>query len=418
MMKKITFIQIGDVHFQDKKNAHLNDIKDKAMDTGFINNISPNPFSKVSSELIRVIEKHDISGILLSGDLSSRGCQDSYRACVDHFVQLSDFFTKDNNKIHVVPGNHDIDRKVAIEGKHDDKFQPFQEIWKSIGLDILKPQEVRTSLIENYNNKIRFFSLNTCIGCGETRSLENLFSNELLEKLKSESNSLISELSECIDSPAVNSQHIGYIEDQIKDDLFADNVMPIILAHHGLLPQSTLRVAPYTEMMNGGYVRSVFSSLGHPVVYCHGHIHEDPVEIISSPKYDNSDLISISAPEFSDGFNVIDIHYSSKNVPIGLTVTPYRITNFGSVRAGELLNVKISTSINIEEVCDEDTVQVYKKLPKDEARYSEIAAQFEKNEQLQAKLPLVLMELHWTGLINVENNNRKHTTWLIKRIGL
>ena len=417
-MKKITFIQIGDVHFQDKKDAHLNDIKDKAVDSDFINNISPNPFSKVSTELVRVIQKMSISGILLSGDLSSRGCLDSYKACVDHFVELSEIFTKDEKKIHVVPGNHDIDRKTAIEGNHGDKFKPFQEIWKKIGLDILKPEEVRTSLIESNNNKIRFFSLNTCVGCGEVRALDNLFSTKLLDKLQSEDNEFINELSECLDSPAVNSQHIGKIEDQIKDDLITDNVMPIVLAHHGILPQSTLRVAPYTEMMNGGYVRSVFSSLGHPIVYCHGHIHEDPVEIISTPKYINSDLISISAPEFSDGFNVIDVHYSSQNVPIGLTVTPYRVTNFGSVRAGELLDVKISTSINIEEVCGEDTIYVYKNLPKDEARYSEIVSQFEENKNLMEKLPEILMELHWAGLINVEKNDRKHTFWLIKRNGL
>ncbi len=76
MMRKVTFIQVGDVHFQENRDNYLNDIKDKAVSKDFINNVSPNPFVIVSRELISVIEKNEISGILLTGDLSSRGCLD------------------------------------------------------------------------------------------------------------------------------------------------------------------------------------------------------------------------------------------------------------------------------------------------------------------------------------------------------
>jgi hypothetical protein len=82
------------------------------------------------------------------------------------------------------------------------------------------------------------------------------------------------------------------------------------------------------------------------------------------------------------------------------------------------LDVKISTSTNIDEICCEDTIYVYKNLPKDEARYSEVASQFKANNNLMEKLPEILMELHWAGLINVEKNKRKHAFWLIKRNGL
>ncbi len=37
-----------------------------------------------------------------------------------------------------------------------------------------------------------------------------------------------------------------------------------------------MRIAPYTEVVNGGNVRRRLTNCGKPVVYLHGHIHDDP----------------------------------------------------------------------------------------------------------------------------------------------
>ena len=61
------------------------------------------------------------------------------------------------------------------------------------------------------------------------------------------------------------------------------NVLSVIVAHHNLLPQRLPRLAPYTELVNGGALRASLGELGKPVLYLHGHIHEDPIEILRSP---------------------------------------------------------------------------------------------------------------------------------------
>ena len=41
-------------------------------------------------------------------------------------------------------------------------------------------------------------------------------------------------------------------------------------------------------------------------MYCHGHIHDDPVEVVTTPADSKGGVIIISAPRFSDGFKPED----------------------------------------------------------------------------------------------------------------
>lgn len=400
-MESITFIHIGDVHFQDVNKKYINEHADKAVSETLVNDISPLPFAKVSEYLSLVLEQNDIDAVLISGDLASRGCTDSYQSCVEHFLGLNNFFLSNPEKIHIVPGNHDLIRPKESEQDKFAKFLPFSEIWRSRGLDVLQPDIVRSSITKRGDGGVRFLSLNTCYGCGEFR-FESQSSGQNIEQL---------------DSPSVCDLHISILQSLIQNDRIEDcSLLPIILGHHGILPQSVSRIKPYTEMMNGGYLRTVLSSFGYPIIYCHGHIHEDPVEIIVSPKTPNSEIISISAPSFSDGFNLVSVYFSSKNVPIGLKIKPFRTDYSGIVKEQASIECKIKTSEYLDDTCSKDAENIYAKLSRSDYRYKELKKEFEDVDN--STLDNSLRELHWLGYLQIDNFNRAPEKWLIKKVGI
>jgi hypothetical protein len=74
-------------------------------------------------------------------------------------------------------------------------------------------------------------------------------------------------------------------------------------------------------------------TLNKPVLFLHGHIHDDPIEIVNSPMYRNSKIICVSAPLFipiketnikNIGFNKIKIIFGDK-VPIGCEIELHRL---------------------------------------------------------------------------------------------
>lgn len=253
-MHSIKIIHVGDVHFPDTHNKNLVNLKDRGLSGDFIDRIAPNPFQKMSSELGKIINDEKTKGILFSGDLTSRGNVDGYRSCVDHFFNLLDMGerVRDDFELHVVPGNHDIDRELAYSEDSDRKFDVFSEVWDRHGLKVLAPNEVRTTVINDDRCSVKVFSLNTCIGCGELRSFPEEIRENIEEKVKGAdlANERLFDLyCEKLDTPAASQEHLETIEMEIRGDS-ETNSLPIILAHHSLLPQSTVRTEIYTEVLN------------------------------------------------------------------------------------------------------------------------------------------------------------------------
>lgn len=78
--------------------------------------------------------------------------------------------------------------------------------------------------------------------------------------------------------------------------------------------QRMTRLAPYTELVNSGAVRASLMEAGRPILYLHGHIHTDPVEVLSVPGGDA--LVCISAPAAEDGFNIIEVVFTRSGKPL------------------------------------------------------------------------------------------------------
>lgn len=423
-MECIRIIQIGDVHYPEKFNKSLVDLKDGGLSDDFVNDISPNAFDKVSRELIRELESGSISAVLFSGDLTSFGDIKGYEACVNYFMDMFESMLKGKNPfdIHVVPGNHDVDRSLAGSSDKYDKFTSFVDVWKKRGSDLLSPKNVRRTVINNNNSKIQLLSLNTCVGCGEVRYFPDKVKEkiqELLSKINIKGREDFEIFGEKLDTPAASQSHIGDIETYIKDNA-KDNIASIVIGHHGLLPQPVIRTEIYTEMINGGHIRFLLNSLEYPVIYCHGHIHDDPVEMITQPIYEKSNLITISAPEYCEGFNIIELYFSGKNIPIGCVIKPQRMKNFGGVRPEMPIRIRLQKNKNIADYCHNKVSDIYKLIPASEIFFRDFINNSSVRALMLSKedLSSILLELEWIGVIEIDNRQREHSSWIIKRVGL
>lgn len=422
-MQTINFIHIGDIHFPDNYNKHIVDHKDKGLETTFIESISPSPFQKVSRKLTEILKKCEVRAVLFSGDLTSRGNVPGYDACVDFFVKLLAIDDADNRvQFHVVPGNHDIDRNEAFFGDSKKMFDDFTQIWKHRGLDVMEPNAVRVGVIDEANCKAQFISLNTCIGCGQTRQYPEFISKVIdstIEGMDLTNKEKFELFCEKLDTPAASQDDLMRVEEVINENKECNGV-PVILAHHGLLPQSTIRTDIYTEIINGGHIRRLLNTIQYPVIYCHGHIHQDPIEVVTQPKYARSSLISISAPEYPSGFNLVELHFGANGIPLGCNVRPYRTSDYCSVEEGNNVRVKFNIYDNIDDYCDDDLKKVYKLIPAEEIRFNDLFKEINVTDWIIDELGLVniLEQLEWLGVLTIDNQKRKSTAWIIRRIGL
>ena len=297
------------------------------------------------------------------------------------------------------------------------RFSAFKSVWKSIGRDILAIDSVRSSTISSKGVSLNILSLNTCAGCGEEYSKfpEDIAQTykTLLQNSDLENKENFDLFCENLDTPAIYSQHVGELIGQITGS--ESNNFCLILGHHPLLPQATMRVAPYTELLNGGNTRLALTDQNKPIIYCHGHIHEDPVEVVSQPGNAASQLILISAPEYKDGYNSIEIFYTEKGSAIGVEITPYR-TSRGYIR--EQASIKIPIALHKLSACDEIVFSVYQRITND-YRFAELKSTLETSdiEVEESALEEILRELQWLGVISVSNKKSSRNMWTITRVG-
>lgn len=329
--KTIELLQIGDIHFDcaDDKRV-MADIKDK----GFADKLAEPMRISEMGYIIKEFMKEpldNISAILMCGDLTTSGSMDGYRKCLDFFSRRLAKFKHGKNNILIVPGNHDIARKNFSDNYLIPKFLPIIEAltdgnFPDFPILILKNYELKDQLL----NKVTVVMINSCIGCGERRYYPKEFS-EIIPKIASIDST---EVFEDLDTPMF---YQDCIEDLNKDlSLKNDKNLPIVLTHHNLLTMKKNRIAVYTELLNGGSMRECLLRLRKPVLYLHGHIHDNPIEIIQSPQYIDSKIIIVSAPllfpnsKYKDnkfGYNRIKIMFSQSNDPIGCEIIQHEFLN-------------------------------------------------------------------------------------------
>jgi len=300
---------------------------------------------------------------------------------------------------------------------------------------------------------VSIFSINTCMGCGGKRELVGEIKSDFLETgihrikhginryaILKRVNSLLPrflkdkkhkksispteshemDLYESLDTPAVDFEHLKKLKDGVLAGAHGKE-LPIVLAHHNLLPQYMPRIEIYTELINSGSMREHLLDTRRPILLCHGHIHDDPIEIITTPK-NESKVILISAPEIINGYNIIFVYFGKKGYLLGCRIEHHRLKT-GSTMSRELhFDIPFCQPSDYTSKGDKNIGEYLAHLePGKPTRMCDLMTLIhkeEKNPKPNARtVANVLKEASWFGLVEIDNINEvDEKDWQVRKV--
>ena len=232
---------------------------------------------------------------------------------------------------------------------------------------------------------------------------------------------------EDIDTPIFTEDDIDEVIEHIESA--EKQYLPIILTHHNLLPQKRPRIAMYTELINSGYFRERLENLNRTIIYLHGHVHDNPIEIIQSGKHKHAKIICISAPllfpntEFESkkfGFNGINIIFGTHGIPLGCKITRYRISE--GVDKKEEERIRFISPPDSFNFATQDEIAIFNSIYKEKRDIHLVhlmdIAKKENGENFSInEIEASVDRLDWLGLVNYspKNNDPIHTR-VIKKV--
>jgi hypothetical protein len=425
-MRRLTLFQVGDVHFPDHAEADA-DVKDGAFPASLISATSSKQLMASTRELVAQLADAPGAGLIFSGDLTSKGDLAAYGECVDYLVNA---FLLDNpehwdpSRIHVVPGNHDVNRDLAAEQMSGDlfsKFAPLRAAWARHGLDVIAIETPRRSYLSEEGARIDLFGLNSCLGCGEKRSVSNEIQahvrNGLLqlelddEGIDSFMVSLLESTTETIDAPAIAEFDIGLVCEAIRTESAIG--LPVLIGHHNVLQQAQPRFDLYTDLVNAGMFRSRLAGLAIPILYLHGHIHSDAIEVVHQATPDSGQLVLISCPEFKDGFNRIEICFTEAGVPVGCVIHKFRRRLHGGIaQEGAPVRIPLMRAEPTMSGTARTIAQVLFAKP-DIGLVADIHRDLESTLTVE-QVAEAVQELEWLGIVDVLSAELPPKSWRLR----
>ncbi|ABE41172.1 metallophosphoesterase [Rhodopseudomonas palustris BisB5] len=347
MLPRMTVLQVGDVHLPRTAmlGRHLDD-KDRRFPTDLRQVLGEGPVKLVFRTLHRLLDQESKPLLLFMGDFAEQGKLQGYQACARYLAEALQLGTGrrfSDLTLGIVPGNHDIDRALASKPGLKTKFQPLQRALSDVGLPPLPIDAPIWLEARNGACRIDVALLNSCWGCGAKEFIPEEFRDGIATAIDAalaagtDERAINSYYDRQLDTPAFSSETIQRLIDHAAK--LPGGSLIVAVAHHNILPQRLPRLSPYTELVNAGVLRSALTSLGRAILYLHGHIHEDPVEIVSIPS--GAPLLSISAPEISSGFNQIDLVFTASGLPLTCSVRRWRFDESGvfQVRSRQIISI-------------------------------------------------------------------------------
>lgn len=417
-MKDFTILQVGDLHYDDLRNAELDvDVKDRGLSDSIRESLGPHVLQAVMKPMVEQLELSD--AVMITGDLSSYGNYAVYVEAVSYLNVAFALPDRSPDTLHAVVGNHDVDRELIGTGERElreilAKFAPLTVAWQDHAVPILAPDAVRATALEDGKVGIELFSLNSCIGCGEYRErvLDAKLERELRKRVRAGDKAARDTLFEQLDSPMFLDEHITEVAATVRS-MPATHV-PMVLAHHNVLPQFQPRLQIYTEMINSGAVRARLGGCGRAVIYLHGHIHDDPVEVIDQYHPHTGRLIAISAPQVHRGFNVIKITFGQRDLPLGTTVIPWRY-RYGEVRPEQAVRISLRRR---DQENHEATPEILAVVARhSQLRYSRFLEDYRDlygDNRTEDDLQQALIEADWAGLVMIDNRDASPGQWVLR----
>ena len=421
-MHRLTLLHIGDVHYDRTKGAISVDAKDSGFPKSLGDSAVSRPLQAVIRKLIRLSD--DAHGAVIVGDLTTGGSLDTYEECVDYLstnLRLEDSGRWQRGAVVVVPGNHDVDRELVDDRDLMAKFAPLEGAWEPKELPVLAARVVHTTVLgDPTTGQLQLTGLNSSIGCGERRLLEGGLPEEIAAALhqlvsdfaESTQEDLFGEQSEILDTPAFLEEHVVEVAELVNE--LSIHALPVLVAHHNLVPQALPRLAPYAELVNGGMFRSRLAAAGRPVVYLHGHIHTDPVEVVTQHSPNSGSLILISAPLITKGFNVLHVEYTGPGYPMGLVVECWRVSDDGGVGLRDTIRIPLETRIDTAGPITRGLVDALANSPL--LRFNELRQRLGATAEgfSDEELADAVLEAEWLGMVNVDDREQEIHRWRIR----
>jgi hypothetical protein len=421
MLPRLRLLQIGDVHLPSSADAKpFLDDKDRTFPSRLAGRLGGNPLKTVVRRIYETLQEGSVDGVFIMGDLTDYGKIDGFRAACRYIASsllVGEGRTFADIPVGIVPGNHDIDRKLASQPSMTAKFEPLATALAEVGLSNFPVKRPVRMELGAAGRSSTAFLLNSCWGCGEQSYIPQEFRLPIAAAIDgvvggdAGAAAIRTYYDRQLDTPAISDDTATELVEGLRR--LSGESLGILVAHHNLLPQRMTRLAPYTELVNGGALRGSLCEIGRPLLYLHGHIHEDPIDLISAPG--GSPLISISAPLLKEGFNVIDIVYSPSGVPLAVHVKPIRFDRSGILVEQEV--VAVSLSDRRRRLVDPTLTPLFLRLLERRRVYwpevEAIGASLDGRPG-GARLVEMLEQLNADQLITIDNADLQPNNWLVK----
>ncbi|MBX5146684.1 metallophosphoesterase [Rhizobium lentis] len=442
-MRRVRILQIGDIHYPDWEMAQSRvDAKDRRFAPGITESLQRSSFPSVLRKLRQLASSSSCHGVAFVGDFTTNGQTEYLNRAFQHFTLLCrGNGTAAQTPLLFVPGNHDINRTEALELGKLEKFRGMARVaekfkWERVPLD--QPVQVK---LTGSGCQLDVILVNTAIGSWELQNLPGFLRDKLQSAdatteavdlgdpqsdnlpagsaiaAASPPASLLDQYYGQLDTPYVSRPMLARLLEVLESEPFG-----VVVGHHNLLPQKIPRISLYAEIVNSGFVRSQLLALNRPVVYLHGHIHQDPVEVVSDPRKADSKLILISAPEIKDGFNELVFFISEHNDLVGVRLIPHRT----KIEDGTLIEAEhcfISTLSSSGAAIDENAFELLHRLKQHKVErradllfWNEVQSLASPDLEGEA-LEDALIMLHASHSLEIDDLNRPTRSWRIQLKG-
>lgn len=423
----LRLIHLGDLHHGASPSGPSPiDDKDSAVSRSLVSMITSDPLEDSLRAAILMAKNEPCDAVVAMGDIVDKGRKELY---LRGLHLLLDAFVADDalrSKTVVLPGNHDINREDALIGILE-KFKHINAALSQMGLPIVETDRALMMLLTRGASSAALFALNSCVGCGERRSLPERIGTDIERLISARIGTvssgsfvfpdMLTQYYEQLDTPAFSDPAINSLQELASQHDVNNSPVFIVAAHHNLLPQAQPRIAPYSELINGGQMRNLLLEFQRPVIYLHGHTHTTPIEIVHHPTLDSSLLISISAPDLRSGFNVLEILFNKDGRAFGCRVRPFRITGGG--KPTEQAPIQIPFYRHVQQAMSKLNGAIIGTIydSQNPMYWPDLVEALNEAEITVSDIDLeqAVRELSWNRFLTLQNEGAPHRQWRLER---